>query len=733
MLISPPFLPHRTPDQQDEAYVDQAMPGGAPGAGAYPLSYNLGWHGGVHVIAPTDGVTALPVCAIADGTVVYVRPPTPPNADPTHPLNYNGGWTSDGVVVLRHETAIGDGATAQATFFSIYVHLSSVDSSVVVDRPVFRKYVIGEAGQIYGSQTRAIHLETVCDDVNMQRLVGRAAGGVDVSTNGRTDAIYGEVYVRLPSGTPLFAQAPAAGQTQPPAGTAAVHTTTEEMFVGLRYRGGDLTVATYGADGSIMAAAIVEDDAEHRIYARTRELANVFPAGHRPVRSAVYELLRFGRVISATETLTPADMPLWQQIAYPAGRAFANLNAAGTSKYSDADFPQWRCWSLIDDSADHDSRCDSPTIRRWLDLSGDGQVPPAEASGQLADPTLLPRLERVVCKFSTEWEAATIDTRWGWLMQVTVENPSPMSEADFAGFRRHLKALCFWQQANLQIGGTLLPTLHWRFHPREFIKWFRRCDWFSQRELARCIPRTVGTSNLSWATATQRAGTHLAALNMLVRKYIGPDRQRHVHVLAQIYIETGILWTPIEGGLGQSHDYGPFYGRGLMQLTWPVNYDRYGDFKGLRDQTGTPHYVDARITPTSVHLWEQGGQARVWAPRYDPDVIGSQGVHTGESGGYYWVSKTFRGTSNINRVCDLGLGGNHVGFASWLVNGGGNGYRERQQYARYLRNVLLDEPPLTATETWNYPPLGPALTGGFPPGNPTETQSVQVNHARQSP
>ncbi len=325
----------------------------------------------------------------------------------------------------------------------------------------------------------------------------------------------------------------------------------------------------------------------------------------------------------------------------------------------------------------------------------------------------------------------------------TPENPTPLTTEAFDALRAHFTALCFWQQANLRTSGdanaAAMPAAHWRFSPREFVRWFRRCSWLSARELAHCIPRTSvgnhGTNNVNvtWAQALQRAQNHVASVNLLFRKYLGAGRQRQTHALAQIYIETALLATMTEYGTGQTYVYGAFYGRGLMQLTWPANYAAYGQYRGRANQTGTATYVDARITATSTHLWQDGGNNQAWAPRYDPQIVGTQGQHAAESGGFYWVNKSFRGTRNINRACDLGLDGNHVGFISWLVNGGGNGYRQRQQYARYVRNVLMDEVPLTGTQQWNYPPLGSNLTGTFPPGSPANTANVVVNYAAQVP
>lgn len=127
MLISPPFLPDRTAGQIDEAWLRAAIIEGRPGDGYFPVSHNLGWHGGSHLTAPARGTQAERVRAIADGTIIFKREPTARVDDSKHPQNYRGGWTDNGCVVLRHESAIGEGENASSiVFFSIYMHLSVV-------------------------------------------------------------------------------------------------------------------------------------------------------------------------------------------------------------------------------------------------------------------------------------------------------------------------------------------------------------------------------------------------------------------------------------------------------------------------------------------------------------------------------------------------------------------------------------------------------------------------------
>jgi predicted chitinase len=271
---------------------------------------------------------------------------------------------------------------------------------------------------------------------------------------------------------------------------------------------------------------------------------------------------------------------------------------------------------------------------------------------------------------------------------------------------------------------------HWHWQPREFVRQFRNCVWLSVSELAQTLPRRR-PAIMNWASASQRASNNAQALNTLTRKYAGGSTLRLAHLLAQVFIETDLLNTFSEYSQGDGYPYGAFYGRGLMQLTWPKNYAAYGAFRQLPNHVAP--YADARITATSTHVWEAQGNNQRWAPRYDPQLIATNDYAAGDSGGFYWVSKTFRGTKNINRVCDLGAEARLVGYASWLVNGGGNGYRERQLYFAYVINEVLDEPHLTGNHNWTYPALGAALTSAFPPGSPPNGSSVQVNYERQIP
>ena len=150
MILSPPFLPDRLAGETDEQFVRRCMTGGDPGAGSYPVSYQMNWHGGMHLTAPSAANNKpLPVRAIADGTVAFIRKPTAKSTDKNHPLNYGAGWTDDGCVIIRHETAIGAGlrGPTNVIYFSIYLHLSKVEKDLKQGDAIYRKAILGSPGE----------------------------------------------------------------------------------------------------------------------------------------------------------------------------------------------------------------------------------------------------------------------------------------------------------------------------------------------------------------------------------------------------------------------------------------------------------------------------------------------------------------------------------------------------------------------------------------------------------
>jgi hydroxyethylthiazole kinase len=775
MLISPPFLPERQANETENAWLDRAML--EVEDGSFPVGNNLCWHGGIHLQAPDDaGGQPLPVRAIADGVVRFARNATPHSSDSEHILAYDNGWTSDGVVVIEHNTEIGaaaDNTPVNVRFYSIYNHLTDIPDSVIAGARIYRKEIVGQAGYIAGIANR-IHFETVCDEENLHHLIGRQNGDVPITQNGRDNVVFGEIYIHLPAGVPYYnppngrrlfhanttahtvaaGNSPGAPQLLEQAGTTPV-----DCYIGLRYaqgdgaqaNRGDLTITTYREDGSICGQRQI-DEGEYNLYYRRsshdkglcKNILKDYANQPKPVPSALYELLRFGRLVNTGhQTLAPANTSHWREIVLPSAdssngtqTAWVNLNNQGDTPvhvFSDADFPHWRGWKICSDDTSPDSRCDAAAIRELLDIDGDSTVTVAERQTQLGNTETRKKLRKVICAMPSEWDAANItDPHWGWLKGNTEENPDPFTNEDFQKFTAYLQALSF-------AGGAALAA-RYRFHPRGFIEAFRQCLWFSAEELAQIVPRTSidgggHVATVTWQNAFARVQAHYIYLNRLIQKYHGSSRRRAAYVLAQSILETGYFRTIKEDGLGHNKLYDAFYGRGYHQLTWAGTYASYGEYRNLPNLQTPASYTDTRITATSVHRRASSEPLNFrWSPRYDPEILTSSLNEAMESSGYYWLTKDFRGTANLNRACDQPLTPAVVGFISWCVNGGGYGYAGRQQYTQFAANILMDEPLLSGSVVLQYPPFSNSNgVTSFPPqvAPASYTSSLTINYAPQ--
>lgn len=770
MIISPPFLPARGATQAEDAWLDSAMsqpPSRLPSTealeGSFPLSYSLAWHNGIHIQAPQADGAVLPVRAIADGTVLFVQEPPAPNTSPYDGQNYNpfdragaktAAWTDNGCVVVKHTTEIGaEGTTpTELVYYSLYMHLSEIARIVPAKgqakRPlktgdaIWRKDEIGKPGQIYGDRGQ-IHFEISLNAANLEKLIKRKPDWIEPATlpapttDGRIDSIFGSLYFYLPASTPTDT-----GTTLPKnhlrgAGGGTLGT---PVWIQLSYDKGDAALQTFNERGAPIGGSQPEAEAEYKLYseANSRHISLSATDKAHSSPSGWYELLRFGRNIGRGPAATdkdplPANAAHWRRITSPTGQAvWADLNASGSFKFSDADFLPVMGWNCIsDDKKSDDQRCDSVHLKNLIrdpDVNNKNRMESAELIKRLGKPEVQKQLRRTLCKFPSEWDKATVEARYGFVKEL--ESFKQSADA-WPRLKTHLEAVSF----------NGLPQefkdADWRVHPREFVGMMRQCGWLSAKELARCLPRkSLSDPNLTWATAFARASVHVVYINNYFRKYKGAARSRHAHALAQIYIETGLLRTITEDGSGNGHLYGPFYGRGYNQLTWAGNYEIYGVFKSLANKNN-PSYVDARITGVSKHVRDSGGALIQWFPRFDPQIVGADLWHAADASGLYWVSKSFRGKKNMNRVCDLPFDAISVAFNCWLINGGGAGYANRQQFAQFLHDMLFDETPKIDSVQFSYPPLtpsgNPTLCKTFPPTLILMSIKSTVHYDKQIP
>jgi hypothetical protein len=603
MIVSPPFLSLRDIPVYDDQCVKSVMPGGIVGSGAYPVSQAMAWHGGLHIHAPTSDE---PVRAIADGIVIFRRDGAVAGRPGSGNARYDNEDHSTGCVVIRHTTEIGAQGTTPVTvvYYSITQHLRQLDAQLpAVGRAIYRKDLLGLAGTIHGQGDR-IHLEIVAGDVDMLQLTGRSTGQLNLAHDGRASAVFGEMHVLLPAKSAFHSAMPTG---TPPA--RAGDSGADELVIGIRHDAGAAVVTTRKLDGSEIGR-LSEPDAEYNLYSEAMARHRQAPAGASP--SGWFELLRFARNLGIDPL--PADAPHWRKVVLPGkpGGAWVDLNAAGTRKFSDADFPHWCGWRLVDDDVtDDDSRCDSAVIAAMLGSpTAEAAASPtptptpspaptpaqkaAERAQNLCRPAVQQQLAKTICKFPTEWARSEVRARWAWTRKTgNPHMPYPLEdETDFTEMADFAQKLCFWEELPEE-DRARLTLKHWHFHPREFIQHFRKCGWLSRNELVQLLPaNSLRQDKKIWVwenVASSGAAGILDAsdpaalsrrveLNKALRKFcVASSPIRLACFFGNATQETQWYQKFHENS---PYWYKPWDGRGFLQLTHPANYIRFFEFRG---------------------------------------------------------------------------------------------------------------------------------------------------------
>lgn len=676
MIISPPFIREQNAGDSEDSWVNSMLPIDA--TRSFPLNADGSWHGGVHVTHTDKTHHPEMVRAIADGVVVSFRKPSGTDKRDAFPLNYNG-QTDNGYVLLKHETAIGSGDSGSIVFYSLYMHLRDrLDPAVAEGARIWRKDPIGMNGMVDG--VNAFHFQVFCDDENMLRLTGRTTPGLNIATDGRTDTIYGDIHFYLPAGTPFYEQISDAGS--PDTGNLnKVHTSTEPLFVSMTFENGSCTMVTrrknatsdfvYDTVGDPLVDTdnIKHDDDDKPVgyeYSLYRTACRLYPQNP----SAGFELLRFGRVINTEhETLTPASAPLWRTVSFPGGTGMVNLASPDIKKFSDADFPHWTGWWMVDDDTDNNSQCNSPLI---ADVQKSGHL------SELGD--------KLVCHFPLEWNAATFDQRYAWLKKGSEDVPA-MSDTDYSKIKEHASALCFDT-------GELGTDRLWHFHPAAFISHFRKCYWLSKSELKQVVPRNVlrmvRRNDYRWEAITYRDGSGSVAdnirthINRAMQKYLITTPLRMACFLGNGIQETGWLGSMEEGYRYTETDprthqvirryniwYYPWYGRGLLQLTSPINYFDYFSFRGhiypeniksalIREYNRLYSQKNLRYTDNHLSDAENNVPEDIILWRNN---VSSDSHEAANSAGFYWVARDmapYADNKHVLERCSVNTRGNGI-------------------------------------------------------------------------
>ncbi len=696
MIISPPFLPEAglaiptgtNPDPMMDA-VDKFE----CVHGIFPIAFDRRWHCGVHLQPDRKDR----IFAIADGEVVAYR--VCQNA-------IDDGESHTGFVLLRHTTETGDGRTL--TFHSLYMHLLPLSeyqqhSANAKEMPEFlrmptgdpdtqvppavsgggkkvrRKDVLGWLGR-YGGMPH-LHFEIFMTQTDFDAYFGHTQLGNTAPAPSAGSDWWGHAYFVIPARS-HFRRLPREVDddnklqgiefTPGQIGSNALPLLVETWFShGTKYTK-VWSVAPDGARTLLTPQPVPEQDYEYDLYKRATALYPTCPSdGH--------ELLRFGRILSAPQTLAADARTTWMKVTWAAGQfGYIDINDAYIQKFSDADFLSLMGWQKVSDGNtpfDSDGLCDVDALKKLMKDAWNNHETAIQqsmtAESEKADPIfslknnelLRRQLRGFVCQAPSEWDSTHNERRYVKLLDEGEFYHQNMH--GYNDFLKYLKDVQFWDKTGLPAGQKL-----WFFHPLEFIRHFRKCGWLSKDELSQIYVESKYTAVGKVGAAYK--DRYRISLNQVLRKYILNNSIRGSHFFGQCAIESFYMMIVRESSISianairtnhvsiipESHgylqsppadeadvayfnklyegrtslantDHGDgvkFRGRGFKQLTGRYNYSEYWIYRAWLD----PKSYD--------HAWfkKNTNGHRVPGPAIDnPEVIGNDAFSCVDTAGFF--------------------------------------------------------------------------------------------------
>ncbi|WP_249744720.1 M23 family metallopeptidase [Burkholderia pyrrocinia] len=760
MIISPPFLPEAglaAPTGTNPDPMMDAVDKFECAHGIYPIAFDRRWHCGVHLQPNTKGE----VYAIADGEVVAYR---------VCQHGVDSGKSHTGFVLLKHTTETGEGRAL--TFYSLYMHLlplveyqehgaaskelpyeflrrptGEVSKGQVTPAKsgnedqkgrltVKRKDLLGWLGWYQGMPH--LHFEIFMLPEDFDAYFGHTQLGKSTPTPSTGTDWWGHAYFVIPAGS-QFCRLPEKadahnklhGVAFKPGheGSNALPLLVETYFsLGSKYTN-VWSVAQDGTRTLLTPRPVEEKDYEYDLYKRATALYSSCP-------SDGYELLRFGRILSPSQTLAADARVTWMRVNWAADKSgYVDINDSSIQKFSDADFLPFMGWQKVSEGNTpfgSDGLCDIDALKKLLKDGADHETPAAEGETPEAHKTnalsayvkgnalVRQQLCGLVCNAPSEWDSTGNEERFARLLDEGGYYHG--NDKGYNDFMKYMKEVQFWNKTGLPAGQNL-----WFFHPLAFIRHFRRCGWLTLREQTQLLPRNSisdAGGHISWEESRRRfsEGNDDArgqlpqrmwlALNRLYRKYGFGSSLRKAHFLGQVFKETGALCSTRENG--DTNYFRKMYENySASDAAYDFDHknawlDRLGFLKGrdratyIAQRPGEVHNKAVAGENTQlgdgprfcgrglIHLtWRKGYReyseyrSKDFTSDPNPLLLQSDAEVAADSAGYFWAK------TSIDRKADKGANDRDVNACFGLVGGAG-GLPARQQFFRYTYFILND-------------------------------------------
>ncbi|WP_345980431.1 hypothetical protein [Sulfurimonas sp. HSL3-2] len=266
-----------------------------------------------------------------------------------------------------------------------------------------------------------------------------------------------------------------------------------------------------------------------------------------------------------------------------------------------------------------------------IDKNSDHKLDPLELSNAAKDKVLKETVSKFIVQHSSEWDEEVN------MAKVFIDIVEKLKDklTDAETLKKHYKAeqariekLAFFKDCK-SIDGFPKDHLVYHINPIGMVTEFGKSTCKITADILHTIDSNISENNRK---------KHIKGLNEAFETFKINTCLRKAHFLAQVIHESAHLQATSEYG-GSSASYAPWYGRGLIQITFEENYKAYGNHIG----------EDVYSTEENRKKLEN-----------DP--------HAAKSAGWYWSAK-----AKLNDEADS----NDFLAITYKVNGGFNGINDR--------------------------------------------------------